>query len=141
MKLRFYAVSLALLFVVGGGKVSWGQKENSADEKVPSQLELNDEAGAEFAQSDKALNTAYGELMTTIEKCGPDFTTWKEKLRAAQRDWIKFRDSNCDYESAPLEGGQAWSMEYNGCRSSMTNERTRRLREMLDQFKDVNSCP
>ncbi|MBI3796009.1 MAG: DUF1311 domain-containing protein [Deltaproteobacteria bacterium] len=98
---------------------------------------MNDEADAEFAQSDKALNTACGALLTAIEKYGPDFNTWREKLRAAQRDWIKFRNANCDYESAHLEGGQSWSMEYNGCRSSMTTERTQSLRDMLEHFTAV----
>jgi uncharacterized protein YecT (DUF1311 family) len=78
--------------------------------------------------------------MAAIEKCEEDSGPWKEKLRTAQRDWVKFRDSECEYESVDIEGGQAWSMEYNGCRSSLTQERTKNLRDKLEHFKELHSC-
>ncbi|MCX7635815.1 MAG: lysozyme inhibitor LprI family protein, partial [Syntrophales bacterium] len=52
----------------------------------------------------------------------------KEKLRKAQRAWIKYRDSCCEAEASLFEGGTMYGLVYTNCMIDLTIERTKRLR-------------
>ena len=55
----------------------------------------------------------------------------QRKLVKAQRAWLAYRDAEADFEADEVRGGTAYSMEYNGARTNLTNERVKALRELL----------
>ena len=81
-----------------------------------------------FKKSDAELNRVYQQLM---KKVAADGEKYQRKLQEAQRAWLKYRDANCESEVALNEGGTIYPMVYNYCLASMTEERTKRMKEML----------
>ncbi len=83
-----------------------------------SQLEEDACHLAAYEGADRRLNEAYGRIMAAW---GP-FPTCQEKLRDAQRAWIRFRDAQCAYEGAAGYKGRTTE-----CLRELTEERVRRL--------------
>jgi uncharacterized protein YecT (DUF1311 family) len=54
------------------------------------------------------------------------------KLIKAQRAWINFRDTVCEYESEGWSGGSGYGMVYVGCLEQYTKERIKNLQGYLD---------
>jgi uncharacterized protein YecT (DUF1311 family) len=84
-----------------------------------------------LADADGDLNKTYREL---IAKLGDKKS--ELKLRTAQQAWIKYRDANCDFVMELSGGGSASTFEYNFCLVDVTTDRTKELRETLNQIKD-----
>jgi uncharacterized protein YecT (DUF1311 family) len=84
-----------------------------------------------LAQADVELNKVYRRLISKLKD-----KKWELKLRAAQQTWIKYRDTNCDYESQLSGGGSAVTFEYNFCLAEMTAVRAKDLQEMHDKIKE-----
>jgi uncharacterized protein YecT (DUF1311 family) len=60
----------------------------------------------------------------------------KEKLRKAQLAWIQFRDRQCEFEASAGGGGTIESDFQLSCLITVTQERTRQLREMIGREID-----
>lgn len=56
---------------------------------------------AEYQTQDKKLNDAYRSLMANLP--GKD----KSALKASQRDWIRSRNSTCDFHNRMADGSMA----------------------------------
>ncbi|HEU4386734.1 MAG TPA: lysozyme inhibitor LprI family protein [Blastocatellia bacterium] len=84
-----------------------------------------------LADADAELNRTYRQLLSRLGD-----KKWEMKLRAAQQAWIKYRDTNCDYESEFNGGGSAVTFEYNFCLAEMTVGRTKELQKMLNKIKE-----
>ncbi|MBK7664222.1 MAG: DUF1311 domain-containing protein [Sterolibacteriaceae bacterium] len=78
---------------------------------------------AEAILQDARLNDAYAQLRAAQPARYP-------ALQAAQRDWIRFRDSNCGYRNDP-EGGSAARLAAGACLLRMTAERADELQTLL----------
>jgi len=89
-------------------------------------VEMRDCAGKEYQKADAALNKTYRELMAKLDDDGQ-----KAALKAAQQAWIKYRDTNCEFESYQNKGGTIYPVVYTGCLTSMTSARTKELREAI----------
>lgn len=97
-----------------------------------SQAELNACAADERAAADAELNATWRQVLGQL-KANPLAT---EKLRTAQRQWIKLRDMDLD-AMFPLEPGQQayvtygsmYPMQLHSATARMTRERTRYLRQ------------
>ncbi len=82
-----------------------------------------------YDKSDKELNKVYNQLK---KKLG---TKDQAALVAAQKDWIKFRDSNCKFKSYPEGyGGVIGNKMYADCRMQLTLARTKELKSLLKGF-------
>lgn len=84
-------------------------------------------AAAEFRQADKALNTAY----QAARKEMPD-----DKARAllldAQRLWLKYRDSMCEWEGDGLyRGGSMSGLAILNCLTRVTTEQAKALENAI----------
>lgn len=90
-----------------------------------TQTAINECAKLSYQNADKKLNQAYQQLLPTLE------TSRKQKLIAAQLAWIKFRDTNCEFERSKYEGGSIASSVYSGCLENTTKLRTQELQEFL----------
>lgn len=92
-----------------------------------SQLAMNTCAAKDYERDDARLNKTYKELVTKLEK------DRREKIKEVQVAWIKYRDLQCDFDSAGYEGGTMYSLVRSSCLSRMTNERTKDLKAMLEE--------
>lgn len=87
---------------------------------------------AEYDLADKELNAAYKKAMAAVKASAtPEF---KDKLVAAQRAWIEFRDKDCAFDAALFEGGTMYGILYTACLTDRTNTRTRELLGYADAW-------
>jgi uncharacterized protein YecT (DUF1311 family) len=70
---------------------------------------------------DGRLNQAYQKLMQSVQG------GQREKLRAAQRLWVQYRDANCAYYAAG--DGTVSRVEAAECMRSMTESRSQELEQ------------
>lgn len=100
-----------------------------------SQSAMNICADRDFRAADAKLNAAYAKLMAALDDGG-----FKTKLKTAQRAWIRFRDSECTFDTADNEGGSIHPMVYSGCLTRLTKERTKALEQHLTCFNNAEKC-
>ncbi|KRB58051.1 hypothetical protein ASD98_07245 [Flavobacterium sp. Root186] len=82
-----------------------------------------------YEKADKELNTVYNQLKKKLT------ANDQANLVTAQKDWIKFRDSNCKFQSySEDEGGVIANKMYIDCRTQMTIDRTKELKSLLSDF-------
>jgi uncharacterized protein YecT (DUF1311 family) len=74
---------------------------------------------------DVDLNAAYEEAMK--RSIHPD------KLRAAERLWLRYRDSQCDYESKEYEGGTIAGQIGGFCITRLTRQRIDHLKLIVEE--------
>lgn len=80
--------------------------------------------------SDTELNKLYKEFMA---KTDLNFSKEsKKRLKASQRAWIIYRDTNCSLQGASNEGGSLERMIIAGCSASTTHERVTELNNILN---------
>jgi uncharacterized protein YecT (DUF1311 family) len=77
----------------------------------------------ELKRQDALLNQNYRNLMASLS------AGRKKALQEAQRAWIKFRDTNCDFYYDP-DGGSAARIDANECQLNMTSDRAKELAQL-----------
>ena len=129
MKKALLSLLLALLLPVA----ALAQDQNDPCENAETTLEINDCMGEVFKQADAELNRVYKAAMAYIDEFdhvpADKRKEWKEKLRDAQRDWITFKEKDCEivyYEWWLGSGATAAAL---GCLISKTETRTEELKE------------
>ena len=85
--------------------------------------EMLDCISAEFTRQDDRLNENYKRLMSKLSG------KRKEGLLEAQRAWIKFRDTNCNFYYDP-DGGSAAHLASNECTLNATADRATELKNL-----------
>ncbi len=103
--------------------------------QATTQSEMNICAGQDYQKADKALNAAYANLLGALSEPG-----FKAKLRAAQRSWISYRDAECTFETAASEGGTIHPLEYSGCLTRLTKDRTKAVEALTACQKSPETC-
>jgi uncharacterized protein YecT (DUF1311 family) len=78
---------------------------------------------AELKRQDALLNRNYQKLMASLS------AGRKKALLEAQRAWIKFRDTNCDFYYDP-DGGTAARVDANECLLNATADRAKELAQL-----------
>jgi uncharacterized protein YecT (DUF1311 family) len=71
-----------------------------------------------YKSADSILNQQYSRISKILQ---PDDL---ERLKAAQRLWIQFRDATCTAESHLYNGGTAAAPAYSACLEEVTRQRT-----------------
>lgn len=87
----------------------------------------------ELALWDELLNTAYADMMSTLERTGAD--SRRAALREAQRAWIGYRDGECRQQALQFEGGSLARVIHVSCVNDLTARRASNLR---DQGEDAD---
>jgi uncharacterized protein YecT (DUF1311 family) len=105
---------LALLSVVHAGDQDEG--EQSCDGNTFQMVEC---LKGKTAQWDKRLNVAYQKA---VQDAG---SAQRDRLRAAQRLWVQYRDANCLYYG--LGEGTIARLDAGECMRSMTEARAKEL--------------
>ena len=96
-------------------------------DNAATQAAITQCAADAYAREDKLLNQTYQEVMAKLDPAR------REKLKQAQRDWIKYRDSHCKAEAAEVEGGTLYPAVLNGCLAEETKARREKVGGMVEQ--------
>jgi len=117
MKKTFFGLLLFFCFT----QFSFSQKHVDAT----GETEIYDA----YEKAEKELNKVYNQLKN---KLGAKDQT---ALVTSQKDWIKFRDSNCTFKAYPEgSGGVISNKMYADCRMQITLTRTQELKSLLGGF-------
>jgi uncharacterized protein YecT (DUF1311 family) len=101
-----------------------GEPEEAEQSCDGSTYEIVECQKAKLSVLDKRLNAAYQKVLSLAQP------KQKEQLRAAQRQWLKFRDADCEYYElgegtiARIEGGE--------CMLNLTRARARELERVVE---------
>jgi uncharacterized protein YecT (DUF1311 family) len=96
-------------------------------ESASSQFEATQCAAREYKQADAELNKVYQQVLKQEDAGG------QARLKTAQLAWLKFRDTECEYEAGDYIGGTMRPMVEAFCLAAVTQERTRQLKEILKE--------
>jgi uncharacterized protein YecT (DUF1311 family) len=98
---------------------------------------LNACADAAFKESDKKLNGLYKQIEARLK----DDADTKKLLVQAQRDWVKFRDAECSFQTAGGAGGRMMPMLIAQCMDGLTQSRVKDFEGYLNCEEGDMSCP
>ncbi|KWN05581.1 hypothetical protein WT83_28815 [Burkholderia territorii] len=91
-------------------------------------------AQAQFERADHKLNAAYRRLLRQMSKPRDeyiDYPALKAKFMDAQRQWIRFRDAECDAWFIVNQAGTGRNVSEMACLIDRTNDRTKQLNAWL----------
>ena len=118
MKNILYALALLICFS------SFGSAQ--------SMVEITEKARLQFERADKNLNTAYNDLKMKYK----NYPNFIEKLKIAQRLWIKYRDALIEMQFPSNEPRLDYGSMYTLCVLNFKTELTRkRTYELLNYMK------
>ena len=117
MRVLFTIIAAAAL--AGAAASAFAGDQGNPDECTGSTPEMVDCLMAQHAHWDKELTIAYQQAMKDATPAE------KDKLREAERAWIKYRDANCEYYAA----GEGTIARINAaaCMRDMTKARAEEL--------------
>ena len=120
-------VVLLLFNPLASGAATMGDQFKNTDcNKAKNQLEEDYCAGRELKAADGNLNTLYRAPLDAYDAQN------RELLKAAERNWISYRDSECDFESASSAGGSIYPQALSMCLISKTGARIQELERQRD---------
>jgi len=155
MNIQFWILSiLVLLFfvlavpVMAGSEGDDEAKFDCENDTPVTTFDMRECASYSYEKADKELNEVYKKLIASYEQAlkeeqersdeGDDLDYVRQRfetLRQSQRDWIKFRDSFCDFEASHFWGGTVAPWVYISCLTVLTEQQTERLRGYLEMVE------
>lgn len=138
----------AMLLVVVAGAGSAQQRATTAAQAAPAnpcdaastQIAMNECSAEQYKKADAHLNIVYTNLLRLLQKDAghaqqqsggerrkPE-TPVVGKLKAAQRQWIRYRDLHCGAVRAQYEGGTISPLMFMECMTEATNHRIEELK-------------
>jgi uncharacterized protein YecT (DUF1311 family) len=115
----------ALVFLLAPAAAPQGGRHPCEGEGT--QFEATQCAGREYKKADAELNRVYQQVLKQEDAGG------QARLKAAQLAWLKFRDTECEYEAGDYLGGTMRPMIEAFCLAAVTEARTRQLKEILKE--------
>ena len=104
---------------------------------MQSQATMNASAGTSYVRADAAMAAQWKRTYTYMKgrdaqdgSRGGGFG-YAAALLESQRAWLKFRDTQCVIEGGQYAGGSAQGMTIAGCRTDLTQARTKQLKTMI----------
>jgi uncharacterized protein YecT (DUF1311 family) len=126
---------LSLVFIgMMAGQLNAQNKPTVDCTNPTTQMAMNTCAGQAAKASDQQLNIAYKKVQQSYR--GSDSKEYRDlrlnNLTNAQLAWIKYRDTNCEWQSGKYSGGSMASMVYSSCIDRLTQQRTQELLSDLE---------
>lgn len=93
---------------------------------------------SEFEAEDRRLNDRYRRVVAMMRASDASAATpaiGEQRLREAQRAWIRFRDAECTLTGHAMVGGSQEAILEAGCRTARTRERIGQLDNLLALFE------
>lgn len=90
----------------------------------------------------QSRDAADAELQRTYERVMEKIDSRRAKalLRRAQKAWVAYRDSECEFESSGSQGGSIHPMQVAACQNAMIHARTMQLEHQLACDETDPSC-
>jgi len=129
MKKVIFLCVAATLFAAAPARAAGTNCDNAT-----TQFDLDQCAGNDYQAADAELNRVYTRLMSQYDEQN------KTSLRQSERDWIRYRDSTCEHETAESQGGTMHPMLVSECLTEKTKDRVRELRKQLHCEDGDLSC-
>lgn len=107
-----------------------------------AQIEMNACAYDSFVEADKELNQVYKALLRKED----NNKIFVQKLRAAQKAWLAFRDAEleamyaCEEADSRICWGSMHPLCYLSYKEKLTRDRTSRLKELFEQGPPADAC-
>ncbi|MBV9926873.1 MAG: DUF1311 domain-containing protein [Acidobacteria bacterium] len=120
------ALSMLLVMTAAAGAKTQKERRIQPCEERGSQAEASGCAHQEYVAADAELNKVYGRLAAALD------AEDRALLKASELNWIKYRDSNCEFESSQYKGGTMRPMIESFCLTRVTKARAAELREQLE---------
>ncbi|MGV3549692.1 lysozyme inhibitor LprI family protein [Rhizobium sp.] len=135
MKISLFAAAI----IIASSGLAFAQEDPPVDcANAQTQADMNQCAYQDFEKADEELNAVYKQAVkaaTDSDKeaaeMGDHYVGAVAELKKAQRAWIDYRDGHCDGMSREALGGSMQPMLISGCQSTMTQARTKELRELI----------
>lgn len=139
MKIAALALSTAMMMAPWVG-TAYADDEPQWNCKDPqAQQEMNYCSEVDFEAADKQLNAVYKKAMASqveLDKqsaeIDPSYVGAVKALKKAQRAWIDYRDGHCDGMGYQAVGGSMQPMLISGCKTGLTNNRIKELKELTE---------
>lgn len=133
-------VALAALIVASGMTAAFAQEDTPVDcANAMTQADMNQCAYLDFEKADKELNRVYKQALAAQVEADKEAAEMNEAyvgavkaLKKAQRAWIDYRDGHCDGVGYEAVGGSMQPMLIEGCRTQLTQARTKELKELIE---------
>lgn len=87
---------------------------------------MNQTTNQDFRTADAELNKVYKQLIKLLDE------QEKQLLIKAQKDWLKFRDSHCEFEVNEFEGGSIQPLIHATCLAERTRNRIEDLNTIIE---------
>ncbi|HEU4388297.1 MAG TPA: lysozyme inhibitor LprI family protein [Blastocatellia bacterium] len=108
--------------------------------RAQAEADLNPDACAKYKKADAELNRVYQRVLSEYTKDA----VFIQKLRAAQRAWIVYRDAQVESRYPALNKLSSYGNVYPVCRCleliRLTNSRTTELQRWLDGVVEGDVC-
>jgi uncharacterized protein YecT (DUF1311 family) len=130
--MKTYLLAAALVLALPPFAFAQGNCDDAKD-----QATMNECFDAAFKKSDKKLNELYKQIETRLK----DDADTEKLLVQAQRDWVKFRDAECRFQTAGAAGGSIIPTLIATCMDSLTQSRVKDLEGYLNCEEGDMSCP
>lgn len=105
-----------------------------------SQSKLNEDAKTEYEKADTELNSVYKNILTQYKMD----TIFIDRLKKAQRIWIKYRDAELEMkyptDNKQLVYGSVYPMCVSLFLKELTEQRTERLKIWLNGIQEGEVC-
>lgn len=133
-----FAKTIAVAATVCFSPVAYAQEDPPVDcANAQTQMDMNQCAYEDFEKADRELNAVYKKAMVSqveLDKqsaeMSPVYVGAVKALKKAQRAWIDYRDGQCEGMGYQASGGSMQGMLIDGCKASLTQARTKELREL-----------
>jgi uncharacterized protein YecT (DUF1311 family) len=131
--------SLRLLGLVTAGMLAMAAPSLAQDKcaRAEDQATMSQCADASFKKSDAKLNALYKKIQGRLN----DDADTRKLLVQTQRAWGKYRDAECDFQTAGAAGGSMMPMLVAQCRDSLTQSRIKDFQGYLKCQEGDMSCP
>ena len=134
------AAVLATIFCVVLASDTTGQRSKktpSCFDTAKTQFALNNCAGKQSGDAELELNKTYQSIL----KKYADRPVFLERLRIAQRAWLRFRDAQLEMQFPPAEAsGSVTPMCYALLKTELIDQRTAQLKAWLQGAEEGNAC-
>ena len=128
---------LDVLLIVGLWLALSAPAEATDCAEAATQLDLDRCAAQDFAKADALLNGTYKRVMLRLK----ENLQIHQLLTAAQKAWLTFRDTECDFVTSTSAGGIIHPMVVATCRARLTTDRAKMLQAYLDCPEGNLDCP
>jgi uncharacterized protein YecT (DUF1311 family) len=131
---------LVLLLLITLATPVYGARKNSCYDTAKNQFALNECAARELKAADDELNRVYKEILKRNAKD----SVFLDRLKAAQRAWLSFRDAELEALFPDPEKQVAYGSAYPTCyanwKKKITVQRTQQLRRWLIATEEGDVC-